>query len=91
LIAPASSWGSTPSSECGCRISRPREYREGSLVGIDDLRRGDLVFFDRLDHVGIYAGCGRFIHAPCPGGNVCVSSLASGWYADRYDGGVRIG
>jgi cell wall-associated NlpC family hydrolase len=80
-------------AELGVRLPHfaAARYREGRLVGMDDLRRGDLVFFDRLDHVGIYAGCGRFIHAPCPGGHVCVSSLATGWYADRYDGAVRIG
>ena len=31
---------------------------------MDQLRRGDLVFFDALNHVGIYVGSGRFIHAP---------------------------
>jgi len=67
------------------------QYREGRQIGIDDLHRGDLVFFDGLDHVGIYAGGGRFIHASHTGDDVHVSSLMSGWYADHCDGAVRIG
>jgi cell wall-associated NlpC family hydrolase len=67
------------------------QFHEGRHVGIDELRRGDLVFFDGLDHVGIYAGGGRLIHAPHTGDEVRVSSLTSGWYSDHYDGAVRIG
>jgi cell wall-associated NlpC family hydrolase len=66
------------------------QYRQGRRIGIDDLRRGDLVFFDGLDHVGIYAGGGRFIHAPQAGGHVRASSLAGGWYADHYEAAVRV-
>ena len=54
------------------------------------LRRGDLVFFDGLDHVGIYVGGGRFIHAPHTGDHVRISSLAGGWYAEHYDGATRV-
>jgi cell wall-associated NlpC family hydrolase len=67
------------------------QFHEGRHIGLDELHRGDLVFFDGLDHVGIYAGGGRFIHAPQTGDHVLVSSLTSGWYADHCDGAVRIG
>ena len=53
------------------------------------LRPGDLVFFHGIGHVGIYLGGGRFIHAPHTGTVVQISAL-SGWYAEQYDGAVRV-
>jgi peptidoglycan DL-endopeptidase CwlO len=66
------------------------QYRDGRHVRMDDLRPGDLVFFDALNHVGIYLGGGRFIHAPHTGDHVRISSLAGGWYAEHYDGATRV-
>ena len=65
------------------------QYRDGRHVRVDGLRPGDLVFFDDLNHVGIYVGGGRFIHAPHTGDHVRISSLAGGWYAEHYDGATR--
>ena len=67
------------------------QYSDGRHVREADLRRGDLVFFDGLDHVGIYVGGGRFIHAPHTGDHVRISSLAGGWYAEHYYGATRVG
>ena len=53
------------------------------------LKRGDLVFFDRRGHVGIYIGHNRFIHAPHTGAAVRIDSL-TGWYSDEYTGATRI-
>jgi cell wall-associated NlpC family hydrolase len=66
------------------------QYRDGRHVRMDQLRRGDLVFFDDLNHVGIYIGGGRFIQAPHTGDHVRISSLSSGWYAENYDGATRV-
>ena len=66
------------------------QFRDGRHVRMDQLRRGDLVFFDDLNHVGIYVGGGRFIHAPHTGDHVRISSLSSGWYAENYDGATRV-
>ncbi len=66
------------------------QYRDGRHVRMDQLRAGDLVFFDSLNHVGIYLGGGRFIHAPHTGDHVRISSLAGGWYAEHYDGATRV-
>jgi cell wall-associated NlpC family hydrolase len=44
---------------------------------------GDLVFFqdqEKLSHVGIYLGAGRFVHAPSSGGTVSVASLDAPYY-----------
>ena len=56
----------------------------------DQLQPGDLVFFNRLDHVGIYIGGGYIIDAPHTGTDVRIDSLSEGWYAANYDGAKRI-
>lgn len=68
----------------------------GQSVPQNKLRPGDLVFFDTdrsrqgPDHVGIYIGGGKFIHAPRPGSSVKISSLAESYYMDRWMAGRRI-
>lgn len=72
------------------------QIQVGASVTPDKLRPGDLVFFDTdsskrgADHVGIYLGGGKFIHAPAPGKGVQISSLADSYYMDRWMGGRRI-
>jgi cell wall-associated NlpC family hydrolase len=61
----------------------------GVPVSRGDLQPGDLVFFNGLGHMGIYAGGGSFVHAPHTGDVVKVSSM-SGWYASTYMGARRI-
>jgi cell wall-associated NlpC family hydrolase len=56
----------------------------------DQLQPGDLVFFNGLDHVGIYLGYGYFVDAPHTGANVRIDSLSAPWFASRYDGARRI-
>lgn len=61
----------------------------------DELRPGDLVFFNTLNrvfsHVGIYLGDGRFVHAASSrSGAVMVSSLADRYWRERFDGGRRV-
>ena len=61
------------------------QYRQGRSVSRSSLRPGDLVFFYGLGHVGIYAGHGKYIHAPRRGSTVRWASLASnpGYYGAR--------
>jgi cell wall-associated NlpC family hydrolase len=67
---------------------------EGRPVRRGELQPGDLVFFNTLkrafSHVGIYLGDNRFIHAPSAGKAVQISSMASDYWARRYNGGRRI-
>ena len=65
-------------------------YQLGVPVPRDQLASGDLVFFDALDHVGIYIGAGQFIHAPHTGDVVRVSTMSTGSYAASYVGARRI-
>jgi peptidoglycan DL-endopeptidase CwlO len=66
------------------------QWNAGPHVPRDDLEPGDLVFFEPdIGHVGIYIGNNLFIHAPHTGTVVQISSL-TGWYAEEYQGAVRV-
>jgi cell wall-associated NlpC family hydrolase len=72
--------------------SSKEQYEAGTPVDQDSLLKGDLVFFataskDKISHVGIYAGEGRFIHAPGGGKKVRVDSMSKSYYKNRYVGG----
>jgi cell wall-associated NlpC family hydrolase len=70
--------------------SAERQYRMGAAVPRDRLEPGDVVFFDRLGHSGIYIGNGRFVHATKPGDVVKVSSIDEEWYRRRWVGARRL-
>jgi cell wall-associated NlpC family hydrolase len=69
------------------RVSRDMA-RNGQLVtDRAKLAAGDLVFFGRkgrVNHVGIYLGDGRFVHAPSKGKDVTVSELDTGYWSGRF-------
>lgn len=76
------------------------QRRAARAVPLGELAPGDLVFFHlhgrQVDHVGIYAGSGRFIHAPRAGGAVAWGDLSEGYYRARlvsagrfWDGSAR--
>ncbi len=64
----------------------------GTKISKDELLPGDLVFFDTngglnaIEHVGIYIGDGKFIHASSGSSTKCVtiSSLSDKFYAKSY-------
>jgi N-acetylmuramoyl-L-alanine amidase len=55
-----------------------------------DLKPGNLVFFDtngglnRINHVGIYIGDGKFIHSSSSHKGVVISNLNKGFYSKTY-------
>ena len=75
-------------------IELPRVSREMAHTASSELIRdrhalaaGDLVFFGRkgrIDHVGIYVGEGRFLHAPSKGKDVRTDSLLSGYWSEKF-------
>jgi cell wall-associated NlpC family hydrolase len=75
------------------RVSR-EQARTGELVADRAaLAAGDLVFFGRkgrVDHVGIYVGEGKFVHAPSRGKDVTVSSLDTGYWSGKFMSARRI-
>ena len=69
------------------------QHAAATPVAREELRPGDLVFF-RLDgrevsHVGIYAGGGRFVHAPQRGGHVREDRLDREVFRRGWAGGGR--
>ncbi len=64
-----------------------------ATVGRDELRPGDLVFFNTMrrtfSHVGIYVGDGKFIHAPKPGASVRIEDMREAYWSKRYTGARR--
>jgi len=68
--------------------------RVGKAVRWNELRTGDLVFFNTLhrsfSHVGIYLGDDRFIHAPSNGGSVRVEYILDDYWRRNYNGARRI-
>ncbi len=69
------------------RTSRS-QAEEAEAVKPRKLRPGDLVFFkidsSRVNHVGIYIGKHRFVHAPGAGKPVTVNSLDDEFYAETF-------
>ncbi len=69
------------------RTAQAQSTFGGILRRPQNLRLGDLVFFSEgntIFHVGLYVGEGRFVHAPRTGKNVQLSSLSSGYWAERF-------
>jgi len=67
------------------RTSRD-QFDAASKISLAEAAEGDLVFFrdqEKLSHVGIYLGDGRFVHAPANGQNVAVGSLDSHYYREH--------
>lgn len=63
--------------------------RQARSIERQDLRPGDLVFFNTnkrtFSHVGIYIGDARFVHAPSSTGRVRIDRLSDRYYAQRYE------
>ena len=68
-------------------IPRPAaaQYKHTKRVSLSKMQAGDLIFFHtrrtraRVNHVGIYLGNGKFIHAPRRGKRVSVAKLSKYW------------
>lgn len=69
------------------RVSRAMVNEGTPVADRTALAEGDLVFFGKrghVDHVGIYIGEGKFLHAPRTGRDVTVSSLSTGYWSQKY-------
>lgn len=61
----------------------------GKPIAKSDLRPGDLVFFRSNNHVGVYIGGGKFVHASSSRG-VTTSSLSESYWVRTYTQSRRI-
>ena len=80
---------------CGLNIPRTsrEQFKTGEAVAKDDLQDGDLVFFGAseysINHVGIYVGNKRFVHAPKRGEDIRVTSVEESYFEKRFVGARR--
>ncbi|WP_189352114.1 C40 family peptidase [Vogesella fluminis] len=80
------------------RVNLPRTSAEmaraGRVIERDELAPGDLVFYNtrgfQYSHVGLYLGGNKFIHSPRTGKSVEVVSMASSYWAQRFNGARRV-
>ncbi|HXE97528.1 MAG TPA: NlpC/P60 family protein [Dongiaceae bacterium] len=80
-----------------CGLSIPRtsrdQFKAGDSVTKDDLRDGDLVFFgssaNNINHVGIYVGGGKFVHAPRRGEEIRATAVNESYFEKRFVGARR--
>lgn len=73
------------------------QSKYGKPVKRSNLKPGDLVFFDTskrrkgyVNHVGIYIGNNKFIHASSAKKKVVITSLNKTFYSQRYKGARRV-
>ena len=71
------------------------QYRQGTQVEKSELLPGDLVFFAGtrgwyVDHVGIYIGDGKFVHASSGKGKLVIAELSNVYFAHYYYGACRV-
>jgi len=78
------------------RVSR-NQAKHGIYVKRENLKMGDLIFFDTskekkgiINHVGIYLGENKFIHASSAKKAVVVTSLNKPFYSQRYKWARRV-
>lgn len=106
--------GDTPDSGLDCsgfvryvyqetlNFSLPRQAaqmsRVGEKVSLNDLKPGDLVFFNTIgrrlrrtvSHVGIYIGHDKFVHSPSTGSTIRVDEMNDRYWETRYLGARRL-
>ncbi|WP_407275363.1 C40 family peptidase [Halothiobacillus sp. DCM-1] len=79
-------------------ITLPRTAREQyaftQRISKAQLKPGDLLFFKirsrKIDHVGIYVGDNRFIHAPRVGQRIEYANLDAAYWKRHYVGAGRV-
>ncbi|MET9827624.1 MULTISPECIES: C40 family peptidase [Streptomyces] len=76
-------------AQAGVQLTRTTytQQNDGTKIGRSQLAPGDLVFFNSLGHVGLYAGNGQVLHAPYPGTSVRYESMST---IGSFQFGVRV-
>jgi cell wall-associated NlpC family hydrolase len=102
VIGTEYAWGGTSTEGFDCSgfilytflrfdVKLPRttvtQSQAGAIVKKNEMREGDLVFFNTsgkgISHAGIYLGGGRFAHSSSSKG-VTISNLSDKYYRKRY-------
>lgn len=88
--------------QVGVRLPRlaRQQYAATSRIPRDQLRPGDLVFFENttatnpwspITHVGLYIGNGLMINAPSEGKVVSIAHVFTGYFGAHYAGAGKVG
>lgn len=80
-----------------CGVSIPRtsreQYKAGTPVSRAELKDGDLLFFgsseSSINHVGIYVGNGKFVHAPRRGEEIKTAAIDESYFERHFVGARR--
>ena len=74
------------------RTSKAIANLDAPKVKRDKLAPGDLVFFGKrgVDHIGIYVGEGRFVHAPNSGDTVRLDALNGPYWKETFQFARRV-
>ncbi len=103
-------WILRASDGAAWKVAPPRPYRGWSLpqrtsadmatmtpskIKYDDLRPGDVMFYDGdyngvVDHVDTYIGRGWALDSSSTPGGVTIMWVGSGWYRDHFKWGRRV-
>lgn len=86
---------------CGVKASRynaisfSRVDSWTKISDMDDLQKGDLLFFksdssSSVNHTGIYIGGGKFIHASSSAGKVITSNISTSYWVRNFVNGRRV-
>jgi cell wall-associated NlpC family hydrolase len=51
------------------------QYSSTTHISMSAIQPGDLIFYNGMEHVALYIGGGRIIHAPHSGSNVHYDSV----------------
>jgi cell wall-associated NlpC family hydrolase/nucleoid-associated protein YgaU len=83
--------------QAGKSISRGLlgQYNSGSHPSRDELKPGDLVFFQNtyaagLSHNGVYIGNNQFVHPVDEAAGVTISSLGTAYWSSHWFGATRL-
>jgi murein DD-endopeptidase len=84
-------------AQSGVTIPRStlEQHAFGKVIALDEAQPGDLLFYrfkrgNRVDHVAIYLGDGRAVHAPANGKLVLVAAVDDPSWTSRFVDVVRV-
>ncbi|MEO7773553.1 MAG: C40 family peptidase [Steroidobacteraceae bacterium] len=83
-------------ARAGVSIPRTAELQQRAAHAVKkvDMQAGDLVFFSiakrrRVDHVGVYIGDGKFVHAPRAGSVVSIAYVEDPYFKRHFHSAGR--
>ncbi|WP_420428933.1 C40 family peptidase [Algiphilus sp.] len=81
-------------ADAGVQLPRTaaQQRAQGRAIPREDLLPGDLLFYriDGGDHVVVYIGDGRGVHAPRPGKTVTIAEVDRPWWEQRLHSARRL-